>query len=65
MTKRKTKKGMSLPQLLLLLLILGLSWVYKTYFGPGRVISLENIPAYSGESYVAINGNKQIGRAHV
>ena len=58
MAKKNNKKIKSLPQLLLLLLILGLSWVYQAYFGPGRVISLENIPAYSGSPYVAINGNR-------
>lgn len=58
MAKKNNKKIKTLPQLLLLLLILGLSWVYQVYFGPGRVISLENIPAYSGAPYVAINGNR-------
>ena len=60
MAKKKygNKKTRTLPELLLLLVLLVLGWVYQTYFGSGRVISLENIPAYSGEAYVAINGNQ-------
>lgn len=58
MDKKNNKKIKTLPQLLLLILILALSWVYQVYFGPGRIISLENIPAYSGSPYVAINGNQ-------
>ena len=58
MAKGKNQKIKTLPQLLLLLLLLGLAWVYQVYFGPGRAISLENIPAYSGQPYVAINGNQ-------
>lgn len=58
MAKRKKGKVRTLPELLLLLVILGLSFLYQTYFGTGKVISLENIPAYSGEAYVAINNNK-------
>ena len=58
MAKRKQTTRRTLPELLLLLVILGLSFLYQTYFGTGKVISLENIPAYSGEAYVAINNNK-------
>ena len=58
MAKGKNQKIKTLPELLLLLLLLGLAWVYQVYFGPGRAISLENIPAYSGQPYVAINGNQ-------
>ena len=58
MAKGKNQKIKTLPELLLLLLLLGLAWVYQVYFGPGRAISLENIPAYSGQPYVAINRNQ-------
>lgn len=58
MAKKNNRKIKTLPQLLLLLLILGLSWIYQAYFGSGRIISLEDIPAYSGAPYVAINGNR-------
>ena len=58
MAKGKNQKIKTLPQLLLLLLLLGLAGVYQIYFGSGRPISLENIPAYSGQPYVAVNGNQ-------
>ena len=58
MAKRYPKKVKTLPELLLLIVILGLVGLYQTYFGSGRVISLENIPAYSGDAYVAVNGNR-------
>ena len=58
MAKRYPKKVKTLPELLLLIVILGLVGLYQTYFGSGRVISLENIPAYSRDAYVAVNGNR-------
>ena len=49
---------MNWKQLLLLLLLLIGTAVYNYYFGAGQVISLEDIPAYSGQAYVAVNGNE-------
>ena len=49
---------MTWKQLLLLLLLLIGTAVYNYYFGAGQVISLEDIPAYSGQAYVAVNGNE-------
>ena len=49
---------MNWKQLLLLLLLLIGTAVYNYYFGASQVISLEDIPAYSGQAYVAVNGNE-------
>lgn len=58
MTKQRNSRPMTWKQLLLLLLLLIGTAVYNYYFGAGQVISLENIPAYSGQAYVAVNGNE-------
>ena len=49
---------MNWKQLLLLLLLLIGTAVYNDYCGAGQVIALEDIPAYSGQAYVAVNGNE-------
>ena len=58
MTKQRNKRPLNWKQLLLLALLLIGTAVYNYYFGPGQVISLEDIPEYSGQAYVAVNGNE-------
>ena len=48
MTKQRNKRPLNWKQLLLLALLLIGTAVYNYYFGPGQVISLEDIPEYSG-----------------
>ena len=58
MTKQRNKRPLNWKQLLLLVLLLIGTAVYNYYFGSGQVISLEDIPEYTGQAYVAINGNE-------
>lgn len=58
MTKQRNKRPLNWKQLLLLVLLLIGTAVYNSYFGSGQVISLEDIPEYTGQAYVAINGNE-------
>ena len=55
---KTAKKKYTLSQILFLLVLLGLSALYRFYFGGEQVISLDDIPDYSGQAYVAINGNQ-------
>jgi len=55
---KTAKKKYTLPQILFLAVLLGLTALYRFYFGSERIISLDDIPAYSGEAYVAVNGNQ-------
>lgn len=55
---KTAKRKVTLPQILLLAVLLIASAVYRYYFGAEQVISLEDIPEYSGEAYVAVNGNR-------
>lgn len=62
MAKRKKKQNLSWQQLLVVLVLALVSFVYTRYVSPQStqtsVISLEEIPAYSGSAYVAVNGNQ-------
>ena len=55
---KTAKKKYTLPQILFLAVLLGLTALYRFYFSIERIISLDDIPAYSGEAYVAVNGNQ-------
>lgn len=55
---KTAKKKYTLPQILFLAVLLGLTALYRFYFGSEQIISLDDIPAYSGEAYVAVNGNQ-------
>lgn len=65
MAKQTKNKKLTWPQLLLAILIAVGSLLYNYYYGEGaviyedaQVISLGEIPEYSGQAYVAINGNQ-------
>ena len=53
------KKGMklSVPALLLLILVLVAGWFYRQK-NPEYSVSVQNVPAYSGRPYIAVNGNQ-------
>lgn len=55
---KTAKRKYTLPQILLLAVLLIATALYRYYYGGEQVISLEDIPEYSGEAYVAINGNQ-------
>ena len=55
---KTAKRKYTLPQILLLAVLLIATALYRYYYGGGQIISLEDIPEYSGEAYVAINGNQ-------
>lgn len=59
--RRKKQQVLSWQQLLIVLLLALASLAYTYFFGPQRataMVSLDSIPAYSGQAYVAINGNR-------
>lgn len=62
MAKQTKNKRLTRPQFFLAVLIVIASLLYQYYYGEGAgespVISLAEIPAYSGQAYVAINGNQ-------
>ena len=58
MAKQTKNQKLTWPQLLLAILIAVGSLIYNYYYGEGRVVPLEQIPAYSGQAYVAVNGNQ-------
>ncbi len=65
MAKRKKKQNLSWQQLLVLLVLALVSFVYTRYINPNSggngqasYIALDSIPAYSGQAYVAVNGNR-------
>lgn len=62
MAKRKKKQNLSWQQLLVVLVLALVSFVYTRYVSPQptqtSVVSLTEIPAYSGSAYVAVNGNQ-------
>ena len=55
---KSAKRKYTLPQILLLAVLLIATALYRYYYGGEQIISLEDIPEYSGEAYVAINGNQ-------
>ena len=55
---KTAKRKYTLPQILLLAVLLIATALYRYYYGGEQIISLEDIPEYSGEAYVAINGNQ-------
>lgn len=55
---KTAKRKYTLPQILLLAVLLIATALYRYYYGGEQIISLEEIPEYSGEAYVAINGNQ-------
>ena len=55
---KTTKRKYTLPQILLLVVLLLATALYRYYYGGEQIISLEDIPEYTGEAYVAINGNQ-------
>ena len=71
MGKQTKSKRLTWPQFLLAVLIAVGSLIYNYYYGEGAFtlpeqtpiygeqgVSLEELPAYSGQAYVAINGNQ-------
>ena len=62
MAKRKKKQSLSWQQLLAVLVLALVSFVYTRYIAPQptqtSIVSLAEIPAYSGSAYVAVNGNQ-------
>lgn len=58
MAKQTKNQKLTWPQLLLAILIAVGSLIYNYYYGEGQVVPLEQIPAYSGQAYVAVNGNQ-------
>lgn len=58
MAKHKKKQQLTLPGLLLLIVFLGLSFLYNSLASPKQeTILLSDIPAYSGSAYVTVNDN--------
>lgn len=58
MAKQTKNQKLTWPQLLLAILIAVGSLIYNYYYGEGQAVPLEQIPAYSGQAYVAVNGNQ-------
>ena len=59
--RRKKQQTLSWQQLLIVLVLALLSLAYTYFFGPlqaGATVNLDSIPAYSGQAYVAVNGNR-------
>ena len=58
MAKQKKRQPVTWKQILLLAVLLIGTAIYNYFYGFGQVISLEDTPEYSGQAYVAINGNQ-------
>lgn len=58
MAKQKKRQPVTWKQILLLAVLLIGTAIYNYFYGSGHVISLEDTPEYSGQAYVAINGNQ-------
>lgn len=59
--RRKKQQTLSWQQLLIVLVLALVSLAYTYFFGPlqtGATVNLDSIPAYSGQAYVAVNGNR-------
>ena len=59
--RRKKQQALSWQQLLIVLVLALASLAYTYFFGPlqtGATVNLDSIPAYSGQAYVAVNGNR-------
>ena len=56
--RRKKQQALSWQQLLIVLVLALASLAYTYFFGPGATVNLDSIPAYSGQAYVTVNGNR-------
>lgn len=60
------KHRVLLPLLLAVFVLLGgCASLAEPGSAPAAAVALEDVPAFSGAPYVEIDGNQQIGRAHV